>query len=68
MLKNNRPHKTSVLNKTLWFLGGYAFFLISTISAGVYYISHRLETIHQSVLEFDELNRDVETVNEYFIR
>ena len=67
MLKNNRPHKISVLNKTLWFLGGYAFFLISTISAGVYYISNNLETIHQSVLEFDELNREVETVNEYFI-
>ncbi len=68
MLQNNRPHKTSVFNKTLWFLGGYAFFLISTISAGVYYISNSLETIHQSVLEFDELNRDVKIVNEYFIR
>ena len=68
MPPTNRPHQTSVLNKTLWFLGGYAFFLISTISAGVYYISNSLETIHQSVLKFDELNRDVETVNEYFIR
>ncbi len=68
MVQTNRPHKTSILNKTLWFLGGYAFFLISTISAGVYYISSNLETINQSSLEFDELSREVETVNEYFIR
>ena len=68
MLQTHRTNKTSVLHKTLWFLGGYALFLISTISAGFYYISSNLETIHQSVLEFDELNRDVETLNEYFIR
>ena len=64
----NDPHKTSVLNKTLWFLGGYAFFLISTISAAVYYIASSLETINQSALEFDELSHEVEIVNEYFIR
>ncbi len=68
MVQINRPHKTSVLNKTLWFLGGYAFFLISTISVAVYYIASNLETINQSVLEFDELSREVETVNKYFIR
>ena len=68
MVQINRPYRTNVLNKTLWFLGGYAFFLISTISVAVYYIASNLETINQSVLEFDELSREVETVNKYFIR
>lgn len=58
----------SILNRTLMGLGGYALFLISTISGAVLYISHSIETINQSVVEFDDLSREVETVNEYFIR
>ncbi len=60
----DRPYKKSLLNKTLLFLGGYAFFLISTISVSVYYIASRLKTIDQSLLEFEELTHEVETVNE----
>ncbi|NEQ49592.1 MAG: serine/threonine protein phosphatase, partial [Leptolyngbya sp. SIO3F4] len=62
------PRKTSVLNKTLWFLGGYAFVLITALSTAVYYVANSVESIHRSTLEFDELNREVETVNDYFIR
>lgn len=68
MAPSNNAQKTSVLNKTLWFLGGYAFFLITTLSAAVYYVANSVESIHQSTLEFDELSREVETVNDYFNR
>lgn len=68
MVQGNSYRKVKLLNKTLWFLGGYALFLISTISAAVYYIANSLESINQSVLEFDQLSHEVETVNEYFIR
>ncbi len=64
----NSPYKTSLLFKTLGFLGGYALFLMLTISGGVYYIFHSLEKIHQSTLEFDELSLEVETLNQYFNR
>ena len=62
------PHKRSALRRTLWFLSGYAFVLISTISAALYYIANSLDEINQSALKFDDLSREVETVNEYFIR
>ena len=68
MRQTNSQHQTSVLHKTYWFLGGYAVFLISTILAGVYYIAGHIEEVNQSVIEFDELIQDVETVNDYFIR
>lgn len=68
MTTPHTPQHTSVLNRTLWFLGGYAFFLITTLSAAVYYVANSVENIHQSTLEFDELNLEVETVNDYFIR
>ena len=64
----NSQHKSSVLTKTYLFLGGYAVFLISTILAGVYYIAGNLRTINQSVIEFDELIQEIETVNDYFSR
>ena len=64
----NSPYKTSLLFKTLGFLGGYALFLMLTISGGVYYIFKSLEQINQSALEFDELTLEVEILNEYFIR
>ena len=64
----NSQHKSSVLTKTYWFLGGYTVFLISTILAGVYYIAGNLRAINQSVIEFDELIQEIETVNDYFGR
>lgn len=67
-MKTHSSYKTSLLFKTLGFLGGYALFLILTISGGVYYISHSLEKINQSTREFDELSLEIETLNEYFIR
>ena len=68
MKQTNSPNQTSVLHKTYWFLGGYAVFLISTILAGVYYTANHIEKINQSVIEFDELIQEIETVNDYFIR
>ena len=68
MIRNNSAHKTSVLRKTFWFLGSYTVFLIAMILVAVYYIARNLETIHQSALEFDELSREIEIVNDYFIR
>ncbi len=68
MVKTNSAHKSSVLHKTYWFLGGYTIFLITTILTGVYYINNRLETIRQSVTEFNELIQEIETVNDFFIR
>ena len=64
----NSQQRSSVLTKTYWFLGGYAVFLISTILTGVYYIAGNLKAINQSVVEFDELIQEVETVNDYFAR
>ena len=64
----NSQNKTSVLHKTYWFLGGYTVFLISTILAGVYYTASHIGKIKQSVIEFDELIQEIETVNDYFIR
>ena len=61
-------HKTSILNKTYWFLGGYGIFLVSTILTGVYYIAGNLRAINQSVVEFDDLIQEIETVNDYFSR
>ena len=49
-------------------MGGYAVFLISSILAGVYYIAGNLKEINQSVIEFDELIQEIETVNDYFNR
>ena len=68
MRQTNSQHQTGVLHKTYWFLGGYAVFLISTILAGVYYIAGHIEKINQSVVEFDDLIQEIETVNDYFIR
>ena len=68
MGQTNSQNQTSVLHKTYWFLGGYAVFLISTILAGVYYIAGHIEKINQSVIEFDDLIQEIETVNDYFIR
>ena len=68
MRQINSQNQTSVLHKTYWFLGGYAVFLISTILAGVYYTAGHIEKINQSVIEFDELIQEIETVNDYFIR
>ena len=68
MRHTTSQNQTSVLHKTYWFLGGYTVFLISTISAGVYYTANHIEKINQSVIEFDELIQEIETVNEYFIR
>lgn len=68
MPKINPHHRNSVLFKTYLFLGGYAVFLISTIFAGVYYIAGNLKAINQSVIEFDELIQEVETVDDYFAR
>ena len=67
-LSPHSQHKTSVLNKTYWFLGGYGIFLVSTILAGVYYMAGNLRTINQSVVEFDDLIQEIETVNDYFGR
>ena len=64
----NSTYKTSILVKTFTFLGGYALFLILTISGGVYYIANSLEKIHRSAIEFDDLSQDIELMNEYFIR
>ena len=68
MTQTNRVYKTSILVKTYWFLGGYALFLILTILGGVKYIGSNLDKINQSAIEFDNLSREIETVNEYFIR
>ena len=68
MGQTNSQNQTSVLHKTYWFLGGYTIFLISTILAGVYYTANYIEKINQSVIEFDELIQEIETVNDYFIR
>ena len=68
MKQTNSSNQTSVLHKTYWFLGGYAVFLISTILAGVYYTVNHIEKINQSVIEFDNLIQEIETVNDYFIR
>ena len=68
MTQTNRVYKTSILVKTYWFLGGYALFLILTILSGVHYIGSSLDKINQSTIEFDDLSREIETVNEYFIR
>ena len=68
MRQTNSPNQTSVLHKTYWFLGSYAVFLISTILAGVYYTADHIEKINHSVIEFDELIQEIETVNDYFIR
>ncbi|NET08952.1 MAG: response regulator [Symploca sp. SIO2B6] len=68
MIQTNSPLKRSALNRTLWCLGGYAFFLISMILSAIYYTADHLESTKQSVLEFDELSRDIETINEYVIR
>ena len=64
----NSQHRSSVLTKTCWFLGGYAVFLISTILTSVYYIADHLKAINQSVVEFDELIQEIETVDNYFAR
>ncbi|MFG6100866.1 PP2C family protein-serine/threonine phosphatase [Leptothoe sp. EHU-05/26/07-4] len=64
----NRLQRNSVLHKTLWLLGGYAFFLIAALSSAVYYVANSVESIHRSTLEFDELNREVEIINDYFNR
>lgn len=65
----NRPlHQTSALNRTLWFLGGYAFFLIATIATAVYYIANSLESIQHSSDELGELRQDIEEINDDFIR
>ena len=58
--------RTSILSRSLWLLGGYAFVLITTISIAVNYIARSLEAVDQSVIEFDELSHEVETLNEYF--
>lgn len=68
MPKINSYHQNSVLFKTYLFLGGYAVFLISTIFTGVYYIAGNLKAINQSVIEFDELIQEIETVDDYFAR
>lgn len=68
MQPNRKTHQTSVLTKAFWGLGGYAAFLISTLFASVFYTASRLESINQSVLDFDNLSREVELINEYFIR
>ena len=68
MTRTNSHHRASVLTKTYLFLGGYAVFLISTIFAGVYYIAGNLKSINQSVIEFDELIQEIETVDDYFSR
>ena len=67
MVKTNSAYNTSILIKTFGFLSGYALFLILTISGGVYYITSSLERINQSAIEFDDLSREVETVNDYFV-
>lgn len=67
MTEAKLPHKTSVLTKTFWFLGGYAVFLIVTILVAVNFIARNLESINQSTREFDELSDQVEIANEYFI-
>ena len=66
-IKANPVYKTSILVKTFWFLGGYALFLILTILGGVYYIGSSLDKINQSAIEFDDLSREIETVNQYFV-
>lgn len=68
MAQTSLHHQSSVLTKTYWFLGGYAVFLISTILVGVNYIAGNLKTINQSVVEFDELIQEIETVDNYFSR
>ena len=68
MPKINSYHQNSVLFKTYLFLGGYTVFLISTIFTGVYYIAGNLKAINQSVIEFDELIQEIETVDDYFAR
>ena len=68
MSNSNSQYKSSVLTKTYWFLGTYAIFLISTILTGVYYIAGNLKAINQSVVKFDELIQEIETVDDYFAR
>ena len=66
-IKANPVYKTSILVKTFWFLGGYTLFLILTILGGVYYIGNNLDKINQSAIEFDDLSREIESVNESFM-
>ena len=68
MTQTARAYQTSILVKTYWFLGGYALFLILTILGGFHYIGSNLDKINQSAIEFDDLSREIETVNEHFIR
>lgn len=67
MFESRKKPQKSILYKTFGFLGGYALFLILTILAGVYYIADTLDSLQDSVVEFDNLIQDVETVNDYFV-